>query len=866
MNYQNNEKFSNELKEFIGFIENTLSKELPTPLISMEYFVLAFLDKTDSYAFKILNTHLTSLALKTIRNTYFEMLNKRSISALKPNRELRFDDRSNLLLEYAEKEMLKNNNEKINSIHLLLVLLEEYFPNNSVKKVFNKAGINYNLIFGKQNTFAQNNVDTNDTQAKNPTLLQQLQNSLGGTPQKIEIIGVNNLNDISQLLTGKTDIKRKGQSAVDSYCIDISEMVKNGKVDNIVGRNHELAEIIKVLCRRKKNNVIVVGESGVGKSALANGLAYLIESNNIPMQLRNKRIMQLNPTAMIGGTQWRGMFEERLNNLINELKKNKDVILFIDDISQVFNDKSSIEKDSGNSWTGLLESGDVQIIATSDLKGYRTIMNNTPSFNRRFQKLVIEEPSIENTIKILNGLKSEYEKFHGVKYSDESIKMCVELSQKYMTERKLPDSAIDIMDEIGAKFNISQNTSVELYDLYNQKNDLHTKIDKLKAKDNFQEANEHEKTLKDIVVKIIDIENNLKENIKKNPVIITKNDVLEMFSEATNIPVTQLNTNDKTTLYDINNKIKNDVIGQDEAIDKICSAIKRNRLGMTDNHTYGTFMLIGESGVGKTMVAKKLAKLLFGDEKKLVRFDLSEYSDKTATNKLIGSNAGYVGYENGGLLTEAIKNKKHCVLLLDEIEKADNEIYNLFLQVFDEGFLTDNTGAKIDFKNVIILATSNVGTKKANSFGKGIGFDNNVSSTKRNILTKELKKKFPPEFLNRFNDIIYFNSLTDENLRTIVEMKLEECKSKLINDKNIKLTYYDCIVDKIMELISEEKEFGARPIARVIETEIIDKITDAILTSEEDIEECIFTTDENDEINMRVKLHVFHDNLDVFLD
>jgi ATP-dependent Clp protease ATP-binding subunit ClpC len=329
--------------------------------------------------------------------------------------------------------------------------------------------------------------------------------------------------------------------------------------------------------------------------------------------------------------------------------------------------------------------------------------------------------------------------------------------------------------------------------------------------------------------------------------------VLEVFSRSVQIPLTQLNTNDKKSLSDLDKKLKECVIGQDEAIDKICNAIRRNRVGFTNSATYGSFFLIGRTGVGKTFIAKKLAQYLFGDENKIVRMDLSEYTDKTAVGKLIGSNPGYVGYEKGGLLTEAIKNKKHCVLLLDEIEKADTEIYNLFLQVLDEGFLTDNAGMKVDFKNVIILATSNIGAKTAATFGKGIGFNEDENKNQKNILTKELKKKFPPEFLNRFNDIIHFNSLSDDNLRKIINNRLEEIKTSLWK-RNLKFTYYDCVVDYLMKVIEPDKEYGARPIARAIETEILDRITQKILDIDEPISEFVFSIDENDEIMIRTCL------------
>lgn len=845
MKYMENEKFSNELKRLLGFIENSLSRELPSPVISVEYFVLAFLQKKDCYAYNILTNYLTSLALNTIHDTYFELLNKKALSAVNPNREIRFDEKSEALLECAEKEMVALGETSLTSTHLLLAFLGENLPNNSVKKVFNRAGVDYKIVLSKHemNKNSEKNDENNIETLKAPT-------------KRIEIIGIGSAGDLANILStgdGFKTMKKQNNSILENYCTDINELAKKGKIDNIIGRENDLDEMIRILCRRKKNNVIIVGGAGVGKTSLVHGLAHMINEYKVPSQLRNKRILMLNPTSLVAGTQWRGMFEERLNNLMSELKKTRDSILFIDDISSVFAEKSTMEKDSGNAWGSLLENGDVQIIATTDFKGYRSTIDSNPTMSRRFQKVNINPPSVEETIQILHGLKKEYEKYHSVKYTDDAIVSCCELSDKYMTERNLPDSAIDILDEVGAQFHIDFFRSDELDNLYMQRTAYDTKTELLKKEDKFDEADVTEKKSKELAVKIAEIENEHKKALKSNPILITRNDVLEVFSRSVQIPLAQLNTNDKKSLSDLDKRLKNSIIGQDEAIDKICNAIRRNRVGLTNSSTYGSFFLIGRTGVGKSFLAKKIAEQLFGNEKNMVRFDLSEYTDKTAVGKLIGSNPGYVGYEKGGLLTEAIKNKKHCVLLLDEIEKADTEIYNLFLQVLDEGFLTDNTGMKVDFKNVIILATSNVGAKTAATFGKGIGFNEDETKNQRNILLKELKKKFPPEFLNRFNDIIHFNSLTEENLKKIIENRLNEIRNTLLK-RGLKFTYYDCVVDYLMKIIEPEKEYGARPIARAIETEILDRITQKILDIDEPINEFIFTVDFDDNLEIRATM------------
>ena len=853
MDYMNNEKFSNELKRLLAFVENTLSRELPTSIISMEFFVLAILEKKDCVAHQMLLNNLTSLAINTIHDTYFNMLNKKALSAVKPNKGLKLDEKAQTILDCAEQEMEKMGEKTITSAHLLMAFLNDYIPNNSVKKVFNRAGIDYKIITSKLETLKTNKTEESEEE-KNETVSKP---TSGFLPRKIEVIGLNSLSDLSDILAGADgpkQMKKSNSSYLENYCTDITSMANKGKIDNIIGRDSEISEMIKILCRRKKNNVIVVGGAGVGKTSLVHGLAFMIKEFKVPAQLRNKRILMLNPTALVAGTQWRGMLEERLNTLVNELKKVKDCILFIDDIASVFAEKSSMEKDSGNVWANLLETGDVQIIATTDFKGYKSTMDTNPTMSRRFQKLNIEAPSLSETIQILQGLKPEYEKYHSVQYTDDAIVACGELSEKYLTERNLPDSAIDVLDEVGAQFHIDFFKSEEMDKLYAERNECILKKEKLQKADKYDEADVFEKKEKELNAQIAVIESEHKKILKENPIIITRNDVLEVFSQSTQIPVSQLNFNDKKSLAGLADRLKEHVIGQDEAIDAICKSIMRNRVGLTNSKTYGSFLSVGATGVGKTYLAKKLAEQLFGDENKMIRFDLSEYTDKTATNKLIGSNPGYVGYEKGGLLTEAIKNKKHCVLLLDEIEKADSEIFNLFLQVFDEGFLTDNSGVKVDFKNVIIIATSNVGVKTAASFGKGIGFNEDVAKNQKNILLKELKKKFPPEFLNRFNDIIYFNGLSNDVLKTIINNKLLYFKNILYTKNGIKLTYYDCVVDYLLKLVEPEKEYGARPINRIIETEIIDRITEQILAMTEPITECTFSIDENDELMLRTSV------------
>ena len=532
---------------------------------------------------------------------------------------------------------------------------------------------------------------------------------------------------------------------------------------------------------------------------------------DVPEFLDGRRLVSFDMTAIMAGTTLRGMFEERVKGVLDDIKADNSYILFMDNIGAIFADRGKNDFEISAMLSRALESGEIQVIGTSDFASYRRTFDKDPSLARRFQKIIVDAPTRSEAIKIIDGIKGEYESHHKVKYSEEAIRSSVELAERYITERNLPDSAIDLIDEAGAQQSLMNEPE---------------KLRELRMKISSAEGD---------VASTIEEYNKLKkefdEERKANPIIVTKSNILDIVSVKTGIPVNNLSSDDKKKLSGINDRIKEGVVGQDEAINTICKALKRNRVGLHKNGCMYSCIEIGKTGVGKTLIAKKLAKELFGDEKALVRFDMSEFSDKVSVNKLIGSNPGYVGYEEGGQLTNAIKNKKHCVLLLDEIEKADPEVYNIFLQVLDEGFLTDNSGMRVDFSNVIVIFTSNVGAKTASEFGKGIGFNENESENTKRILLKQLKNRFPPEFLNRINDIIYFNALTDDNLKDIIRIELNKLEENVVSIGH-EMEYDDSVVDYLLEIVKGDKEFGARPILRAIQTEIEDKITDAILEND----------------------------------
>lgn len=838
------EKFSNELKEVLDYMVEEIAKdELPTVVISPEYFFLSVLEIENCEAYKTLNRIIQVNTLDAIEASIVNFLSSKALTAIKPNRAQKYDDKLINYLKQSEEEMKKLGDSEITSDHVMLAILNDDSFENRIRKIINAKRIDYttykDLIQHKKNDKNKPDLKIDKTSSDLPNYkligidLSQLPNGdeimqklvLGQiTPEEI----INKYpNAISGTMpTNQTTNSKSKTPNIDSFCTNLNNMVENGKIDEIVGREKETEEIIRILGRRRKNNAILVGSEGVGKTVICENLASKIVKQEVPDFLLNKIVISLDITALQAGTTLRGMFEERVKGLLNEIRDNGNYILFIDNIGNVLNDKGRNDYDISGMISHSLETGEVQVIGTADYKSFRKTFDKDPSLNRRFQKIVVDAPSVEESLDIINGIKHYYEDYHHVVYTNEAIKSCVELSNRYISERNLPDSAIDVLDEAGSIIGTSADSIPEVGKLKKQINDIKFEIDKEKQKENYKRVDELSTIEKSLNSQIKGLTEKHKEKRLNNPEVIDESVILELISKKTKIPVNKLTSDDKKRLLNINNRLKEEVIGQDEAIDTICRALKRNRIGLSNNKCLYSALAVGKTGVGKTLIAKKLAKEMFGTEDALIRFDMSEYHDKTAVNKLIGSNPGYVGYEEGGLLTEAVKNKKYCVLLLDEIEKADPEVYNIFLQVLDEGFLTDNSGMHVDFRNVIVIFTSNVGTKAANDFGKGIGFGENDNSKK--ILLKELKNRFPPEFINRLTNVIYFNNLTEDNLKEIIKLEIGKLQKRL-NKIGYDLKYDKYVIDYILNIIKDEKEYGARPIMRAIQDEIEDKITDLLL-------------------------------------
>ena len=642
---------------------------------------------------------------------------------------------------------------------------------------------------------------------------------------------------------GSSSKKSEGKSktpVLDTYSRDLTKMAEDGRLDPIVGREKEIERVSQILSRRKKNNPILIGEPGVGKSSIAEGLALRIVQRKVSRLLFNKRVVMLDLASMVAGTKYRGQFEERIKALMAEMEKEPDVILFIDEIHTIIGaGGASGSLDASNMLKPALARGEIQIIGATTLDEYRKHIEKDGALERRFQKVQVEPATGEETVQILHNIKDRYEQHHNVSYTEDAIKACVDLTERYLNDRFLPDKAIDALDEVGARVHISNiNVPKEITDVEKKIIEIKDKKNDVIRSQKYEEAAK----LRDVERQLnTDLETARKaweEDQKNHRQTVDEDAVAEVVAMMSGIPVTKVSQNENEKLAKMGDSISGKVIGQDEAVKKIVKAIQRGRVGLKDpNKPIGSFMFLGPTGVGKTQLAKVLAKYLFDSEDALVRIDMSEYMEKFAVSRLVGAPPGYVGHDDGGQLTEKVRRKPYSVVLLDEIEKAHPEVFNLLLQVLDDGQLTDSLGRKVNFKNTIIIMTSNTGSRQLKEFGTGVGFStkNKVAAVEEEtkaVIEKELKKKFAPEFLNRVDDVVMFNSLSKDDINQIIKIELDR-----LNERVEKMEYKLTITDGAVEHIASEgfdPQYGARPLKRAIQRLVEDVLTEEIIQSNPD--------------------------------
>ena len=821
-----------EYKDILAYMLDILGNEFPTAEFTPEYIMLAILDNPRCHANLVMDNILMTDTLDYLRNYYAQVIREEPKKPIL-NKDVKFDKELSDIINRAEDEAEFLTSTKLGSEHILLSIIN---PANHFKvgEKLISFGLAYDSICSNCRDFVE------ETEQKSPKVKKVDNSYISNNHQDTKI-------PLKSEINSKVFVQNGNTPFINKYTINLHEEIANGKYDKLIGREDILDNVIKVLSRRRKNNVILVGKPGTGKTSIGYRLAEMIDCGSVPDNLEGKQVVMLDVMALLSGTHLRGMFEERVDGLFKELKNNSNYILFIDDMQNIVrNTGKDKDGDLSDVISKILTEGNVRVVGTISFKDYRNGIENNSVLSTKLQKIIVEPSTKEETFKILKSNKSYYENFHHVKFDDECLLKAVKLAKRYITNNNLPDSAIDVIDLTGASISLNNKQSTSMKTLKEKLNSFDGEKKKAMNSGNFEKLDEIAKKESQLLKKISDMKKKI-DNDESTWIHATEDDIADTVSAITTIPVSKLSISNKTTILHIDEILKKDVIGQDEAINEIAKAIKRSRAGFSDNNKCTSLMMIGTTGVGKTLIAKKLAENVFGDEKALIRFDMSEYQDKTSVNKLLGSSAGYVGYENGGLLTEAVKNKPYCVLLFDEIEKADESIYNVFLQLFDEGRLTDNNGTTVNFKNVIVIMTSNIGAKQASEMGNGVGFQSNVEENKKSIIEKSLKNKFNPEFLNRIDNIIHFNALTDDNIKVITRLELDKLRNR-VKENGVNLTFGSDVIDYVFKKAIQEKEYGARPIMRIIQDNISDRVVDLVLESENKQNSFYISINKDDEV------------------
>ena len=805
-------KFSQRVKDVISFSREEALR-LGNDFIGVEHLLLGLIREGDGKAIQVLNEF--HLDLKLIRKEIEQnLLSSSTVSSQKlTNIPLVKQAERVLKLTYLEAKLYKS--PVIGTEHLLLSILKN--EDSFACTLLNKYGVIYDNVRDELEAMNDENIHP---RAEFPGGLEE---DGGGQEESFSS-------------SRKSDTKSK-TPVLDNFGRDLTKMAEAGKLDPIVGREKEIERVSQILSRRKKNNPILIGEPGVGKSAIAEGLALRIVQRKVSRVLFNKRIISLDLASLVAGTKYRGQFEERMKAVMQEIEKNPDVILFIDEIHTIIGaGGASGSLDASNMFKPALARGELQAIGATTLDEYRQYIEKDGALERRFQKVMVEPTTVDETLQILNNIKERYEDHHMVTYSPEALEACVKLTERYITDRHLPDKAIDALDEVGSRVHLTNiNVPKEILDIEQKIEDLKEQKNEVIKSQQYEKAAELRDDERKLQEELEKEKRKWEEESKQNRVLVTEEHVAQVVSMMSGVPVTRISESETGRLANMAEEIKGKVVGQDEAVAKVVKAIQRNRAGLKDpNKPIGSFFFLGPTGVGKTQLAKVLAQYLFDSQDALIRIDMSEYMEKFSISRLVGAPPGYVGYEEGGQLTEKVRRKPYSIVLLDEIEKAHPDVFNLLLQALDDGHMTDGLGRKIDFKNTILIMTSNIGARQLADFGTGVGFGTSAREAQKeeaakSVVQNALRKAFAPEFLNRIDDMIMFRSLTREDIHKIIDLELAKLYGR-INDLGYDIKMTDSAKDFIVDKGYDEK-FGARPLKRAIQKLIEDPLAEEIVKS-----------------------------------
>ena len=805
-------KFSEGLNNVFK-LSKSEAKRLQSEFLSTEHFLLGII-KTDNSAKEILENLQADLT--QIRRK-IENMNQNTNPFAEEKDSISLTKLADYALKRADLESRQYKSSEINTVHLLLGIL--YKIEDPATSILGSYNVDYESVAKEYQALLKNS---------------------GQLPKSSAYDDDEEREEYGQMKkpTGSISTGKSKTPTLDNFGRDLTALASEGKLDPVIGREKEIERVSQILSRRKKNNPLLIGEPGVGKSAIAEGLALRIHQKKVSRVLFGKRVITLDLASLVAGTKYRGQFEERMKAIMTELEKNRDVILFIDELHTIVGAGSSTGSlDASNMFKPALARGEIQCIGATTLDEYRQYIEKDGALERRFQKVMVEPTSIEETILILNQIKDKYEDHHNVTYTDEAIAACVNLTSRYITDRFLPDKAIDAMDEAGSRVYIkNMKVPTEIIEHEAKIEEIKELKQKAVKAQDYLEARKLKDEEEQLQMELSVAQEKWDKEVKEKKEQVTEENVAEVVSMMSGVPVTKVGKNEMDKLANMDNLLNGKVIGQEDAVKKVVKAIQRNRAGLKDpNRPIGTFIFLGTTGVGKTELAKVMARELFDSDDALIRIDMSEYMEKFAVSRLVGAPPGYVGYEEGGQLTEAVRRKPYAVILLDEIEKAHPDVFNILLQILDEGHVTDSLGRKVDFRNTIIILTSNIGTRDLKDFGDGVGFGtsakkSNTDARARATIESALKKAFSPEFLNRIDDIIIFNALEKEDIKKIIDLELNKLYKRLE-----KLNYKVQLTDEAKDFIAEkgwDKDFGARPLKRAIQKYIEDLLAEMLVNKQ----------------------------------